>query len=84
MKIGIVTVTFNSSSVLEDFFTSIEQQDYSEFNLYLIDNNSIDDTLLKAESWNFKSKEVTFLERRYTAKWNQGGGGEAEARRGEG
>ena len=32
MKIGIVTVTFNSASVLDDFFTSIEQQDYSDFN----------------------------------------------------
>ena len=58
MKIGIVTVTFNSSSVLDDFFTSIEQQDYPEFNLYLIDNNSIDDTLLKVESWSFKSKVI--------------------------
>ena len=28
MIIGVVTVTFNSSSVLDDFFTSIEQQDY--------------------------------------------------------
>ena len=56
MKIGIVTVTFNSSSVLDDFFTSIEQQDYSDFNLYFIDNNSVDDTLSKVDSWSFKSK----------------------------
>ena len=56
MKIGIVTVTFNSSSVLDDFFTSIEQQDYSDFNLYIIDNNSVDDTLSKVDSWSFKSK----------------------------
>ena len=53
MKIGIVTVTFNSSSVLDDFFTSIEQQDYSDFNLYIIDNNSVDDTLSKVDSWRF-------------------------------
>ena len=56
MKIGVVTVTFNSSSVLDDFFTSIEQQDYPDFNLFIIDNKSVDDTLLKLESWNFKSK----------------------------
>ena len=56
MKIGIVTVTFNSSSVLDDFFTSIEQQDYSDFNLYIIDNHSVDDTLSKVDSWSFKSK----------------------------
>ena len=58
MKIGIVTVTFNSSSVLDDFFTSIEQQDYSDFNLYIIDNNSVDDTLSKVDSWDFKSKVI--------------------------
>ena len=58
MKIGIVTVTFNSSSVLDDFFTSIEQQDYSEFHLYVIDNNSIDDTVSKVENWSFKSKVI--------------------------
>ncbi len=56
MKIGVVTVTFNSSSVLDDFFTSIEQQDYPDINLYIIDNKSVDDTLLKLENWNFKSK----------------------------
>ena len=56
MKIGIVTVTFNSSSVLDDFFTSIDHQDYLNFKIYIIDNNSIDDTLSKVESWNFKSK----------------------------
>ena len=58
MKIGIVTVTFNSSSVLDDFFTSIEQQDYSKFHLYVIDNNSIDDTVSKVENWSFKSKVI--------------------------
>ena len=56
MKIGIVTVTFNSSSVLDDFFTSIEQQDYSDFNLYIIDNNSVDDTLSKVDSWVLNQK----------------------------
>ena len=58
MKIGVVTVTFNSSSVLDDFFNSIEQQDYLDFNLYIIDNSSIDDTLSKVESWSFKSKAL--------------------------
>lgn len=58
MKIGIVTVTYNSSSVLDDFFTSIEQQDYSNFNLYIIDNKSVDDTISKIEDWDFKSKTL--------------------------
>ena len=33
MKIGVVTVTYNSSLVLEDFFSSIENQDFLDFHL---------------------------------------------------
>lgn len=56
MKIGIVTVTYNSSSVLDDFFISIEQQDHSNFEVYFVDNASSDDTISKVDTWNFKSK----------------------------
>jgi GT2 family glycosyltransferase len=56
MKIGVVTVTYNSSSVLEDFFTSIENLAYPDFNLYVIDNASSDDTISKIEDWSFESK----------------------------
>lgn len=40
--IGIVTVLYNSASVLEDFFISLEQQTYKDFCLYIIDNASSD------------------------------------------
>lgn len=44
MKIGIVTVTFNSSKVLEDFFSSVRNQTWSNYILYVVDNASRDNT----------------------------------------
>ncbi|MHB1952983.1 MAG: glycosyltransferase family 2 protein [Sulfobacillus sp.] len=45
MKIGIVTVTYNSRSVLEDFFASLEKQTYADHALYIVDSGSTDDTV---------------------------------------
>ena len=56
MKIGLVTVTFNSSSVLDDFFVSIKNQDYNNFKLYIVDNASSDDTIDKVEKWDCHPK----------------------------
>lgn len=44
-KIGVVTVLYNSVSVLEDFFATLDKQTYTDFILYVIDNNSVDDSL---------------------------------------
>ena len=44
MKIGIVTVTYNSRSVLEDFFSSLKCQTYPDHALYIVDSGSTDDT----------------------------------------
>ena len=43
-KIGVVPVTYNSSKVLYDFMQSILQQSYTNFILYIIDNDSQDGT----------------------------------------
>jgi GT2 family glycosyltransferase len=43
--IGIVTVTFNSASVIEGFMDSVLKQTGAKFILYVIDNASSDDTL---------------------------------------
>ena len=50
MKIGIVTVTYNSAGVLEDFFSSLERQDFKEFFLYIVDSGSTDETVSYAAS----------------------------------
>jgi GT2 family glycosyltransferase len=44
-KIGVVTVLFNSDSVLEDFFDSIDRQDYCDYIVYCVDNESKDDSV---------------------------------------
>lgn len=44
-KIGIVTVLYNSESVLEEFFETLDKQSYKNFVLYVIDNRSPDDSL---------------------------------------
>lgn len=44
-KIGIITVTYNSEHVLEEFFCSLAVQQHKNFMLYLIDNCSRDRTL---------------------------------------
>ncbi|PJJ67800.1 glycosyltransferase family 2 protein [Chryseobacterium geocarposphaerae] len=44
-KIGIVTVLYNSESVLEEFFETLSKQDYINFVLYVVDNLSPDSSL---------------------------------------
>jgi GT2 family glycosyltransferase len=43
--IGIVTVTFNSESVLPEFFESLAHQTHTDWILYVVDNASADRTL---------------------------------------
>jgi GT2 family glycosyltransferase len=43
--IGVVTVTYNSEGVLQEFFDSLAAQTYRNFILYLVDNASKDQTL---------------------------------------
>lgn len=44
-SIGIVTVLYNSESVLEDYFKSLSEQTFKNFTLYVVDNLSPDDSL---------------------------------------
>jgi hypothetical protein len=45
MKIGAVTVTYNSGAVIDGFLQSLLRQSHSNFLAYIIDNASTDDTL---------------------------------------
>lgn len=60
-KIGIVSVMYNSQSVLEDFFNTLNSQTYTDFKLYLIDNASPDSSLSTAEAFAKKSRFETVL-----------------------
>jgi GT2 family glycosyltransferase len=50
MTVGIVTVTYNSASVLEEFFDSLFAQDHADFVLYVVDNASRDATRTAVEA----------------------------------
>jgi GT2 family glycosyltransferase len=45
MKIGVVTVTYNSAQVIDGFMTSMLRQTHANFALYVVDNASADQTL---------------------------------------
>lgn len=57
-KIGIVTVLYNSESVLEDFFRTLNEQTYKNFVLYLVDNNSTDLSVQQGKKY---AKKVDFM-----------------------
>jgi GT2 family glycosyltransferase len=44
-KVGVVSVTYNSSGVIDEFLASLFSQTYDAFVLYVIDNKSADDTI---------------------------------------
>jgi GT2 family glycosyltransferase len=50
-KIGVVTVTFNSEEVIDDFMKSLLAQTHENFSLFVIDNASKDGTLAKFKNW---------------------------------
>jgi GT2 family glycosyltransferase len=50
-RVGVVTVTYNSGTVLPEFLRSLEQQTHTDFLLYTIDNASNDDTLVQLRRW---------------------------------
>jgi len=64
-KIGAVTVLYKSSSVIDAFFNCLRSQNHEDYELivYIIDNNSPDDSLLLskkcAENFPFK---IEFIE----------------------
>ncbi len=50
-RIGVVTVTYNSAEVLPDFLQSVAQQTLQEFILYVVDNDSKDQSVAMASSF---------------------------------
>jgi len=51
-KVGLVTVTYNSSKVIKDFLSSVLSQSYNNFSLYVVDNSSSDNTLEIISTYN--------------------------------
>lgn len=51
-KIGVVTVTYNSGEVIDDFMQSMLSQSHENFILYVVDNASTDNTLERLKNYN--------------------------------
>jgi len=51
MKVGVVTVTYNSGQVIDTFLSSLLQQTWSDFFLYVVDNASVDCTLERVSGY---------------------------------
>jgi GT2 family glycosyltransferase len=45
-RVGVVTVTYNSEQVLQEFLDTLAVQTYRSFVLYVVDNASKDKTLM--------------------------------------
>lgn len=60
-KVAIVTVTYNSGNHLDGFFQSLENQDYTDFFVVLVDNNSSDSSVEKAKSYSKQSSYTVII-----------------------
>ena len=50
-RVGVVTVTYNSGKVIDEFLKSLLAQTHVDFILYAVDNASSDDTLTRLSSF---------------------------------
>ena len=50
-RVGVVTVTYNSGKVIDEFVKSLLAQTHADFVLYAVDNASSDDTLSRLSSF---------------------------------
>ena len=57
-KIGIVTVTYNSAAVLDDFLASLAVQAFTNWVLYVVDNASTDATLARMSQWQLANRSL--------------------------
>ena len=51
-KIGLVTIAYNSADVLKGFLDSTFKQTFQNFVIYIIDNNSQDNTISILKEYN--------------------------------
>ncbi len=49
-QVGVVTVLYNSASVLPGFFSSLDTQEYRDFHVWAIDNASTDDSVAQCSA----------------------------------
>ena len=45
IKVAIITITYNSSNVIIPFLKCLSESSFKDFKLFIVDNNSVDDTV---------------------------------------
>ena len=74
MELGVVTVTYNAATFIKPFLDCCLSQNYHNFRLIIIDNNSIDNTLELIN--NYSDKRIVVIINKdnigYAAACNQG------------
>ena len=45
IKVAIITITYNSSNVIIPFLKCLSESSFKDFKLFIIDNNSVDETV---------------------------------------
>ena len=56
IKVAIITITYNSSNVIIPFLKCLSESSFKDFTLFIIDNNSVDDTV----EFIYKIKKIDF------------------------
>jgi len=69
-RIGVVTVTYNASYVIDGFMNSLLQQAYSDFVLYLTDNSSSDQTPERIAQ--FQDSRIRLFQNQENVGWAEG------------
>lgn len=65
MKIGIITVTYNSNEVMAEFLQSLFAQTYTDWHLYVFDNNSTHSIRFLLEQYDISRCSYQQLDKNY-------------------
>jgi GT2 family glycosyltransferase len=63
-RIGIVTVTYNSALLLDDFLRSMDAQDHADWHCWIIDNDSRDGTVSNLQARGLDPSRYTVVDNR--------------------
>lgn len=65
MKLGIITVTYNSNEVMAEFLHSVFAQTYTDWHLYVFDNNSTQNIQHMLDEYDFQKYSYVQLDKNY-------------------
>ncbi len=69
--VSIIMCTYNGERFLDDQVNSILNQDYSNFELIIVDDVSNDNTWLKLKDWQHKSEKIKIFQNKMNVGYNK-------------